>query len=83
MILDQITGVCAIQEGPRGVMPATATLSVDYKAPIATPGVVLARAWPTEVVGRKMWITAVIEDGEGKELASGKALYVFPRGSVL
>ncbi|KAK4547540.1 hypothetical protein LTR36_000497 [Oleoguttula mirabilis] len=83
LILDQVTGVCAHHAAPGANPPATATMTVDYKAPISTPGVILARAWATEHTGRKIWCRAVIEDGEGKVLASGKALFICPRPSAL
>ena len=56
-------------------------MTVDYKAPIDTPGVVLCRGWAVEVSGRKVWAKAVIEDGAGKVLAAGKALFISARES--
>ncbi len=61
--------------------PATATMTVDYKAPIDTPGVVLCRGWAEEVSGRKIWVKAVVEDGEGRVLVTGKALFIASRDS--
>lgn len=83
LILDQVTGYCAFYSVPKASPPATATLTVDYKAPVNTPGVVLARAWVTETTGRKIWLRAVIEDCDGKVLASAKALFINPRPSAL
>jgi len=78
LILDQITGsVASMVSGSSA--PATATMTVDYKAPIDTPSVVLCRGWAVERQGRKTWVKARIEDGQGKLLASGKALFVDPR----
>ena len=78
LILDQMTGaVAGMVSG--SFAPATATMTVDYKAPIATPGVVLCRSWPVERQGRKTWVKACLEDGNGKVLASGKALFIDPR----
>ena len=82
LIMDQVTGMVASEaSGTRA--PATATMTVDYKAPIDTPSVVLCRAWVIEMAGRKTWIRGVIENGEGKVLASAKALFVSARpGSI-
>ncbi|KIW72464.1 hypothetical protein PV04_00655 [Phialophora macrospora] len=78
LILDQITGLTAsVVSG--SFAPATATMTVDYKAPINTPGVVLCRCWPMEKQGRKTWLKARIEDGEGNLLAAAKALFIDPK----
>lgn len=78
LILDQMTGSVAAQVSG-STAPATATMTVDYKAPIDTPGVVLCRGWAVEREGRKTWVKASIEDGSGRVLAAGKALFVSPR----
>ncbi|KIW94377.1 uncharacterized protein Z519_04353 [Cladophialophora bantiana CBS 173.52] len=78
LILDQITGTVASMVSG-SFAPATATMTVDYKAPIDTPGVVLCRSWAVERQGRKTWVKARIEDGRGKLLASAKSLFVDPR----
>ncbi|KAK5680252.1 hypothetical protein LTS10_007179 [Elasticomyces elasticus] len=83
LILDQLTGSAAFFAVPDSPPPATATLTVDYKAPINTPCVILARAWVIEVSGRKIWVRGVIEDGEGKVMASGKALFIAGRPGTL
>ncbi|KAJ9602305.1 hypothetical protein H2200_013160 [Cladophialophora chaetospira] len=78
LILDQMTGMTASLVSASEA-PATATMTVDYKAPIDTPGVILVRGWPVERQGRKTWVRARIEDGEGKLLAGGKALFIDAR----
>lgn len=78
LILDQMTGTVASMVSG-SVAPATATMTVDYKAAIETPGVVLCRGWAVERQGRKTWVKATVEDGQGKLLASGKALFIDPR----
>ncbi len=80
LILDQMTGTVAAQVSGSSA-PATATMTVDYKAPIDTPGVVLCRGWAVEVEGRKTWVKARIEDGVGRVLAAGKALFISPKNS--
>lgn len=82
LIIDQMTGTCAAQTSGSWA-PATATMTVDYKAPIDTPQVILCRGWPIEKTGRKTWVKAVLEDGTGRLLASGKALFVDPKESKI
>merc|ERR1711939_1052927 len=83
LVLDQVTGNCASfhagHPGPNSIPPATARLEVDYKAPLSTPCVVLARAWATKKERRKIWIKGVIEDGQGEVLASCEALFITGR----
>jgi thioesterase superfamily protein 4 len=64
------------------IPPATAKLTVNYRAPIKTPGIVLARATINKVDGRKVWIRATIEDGEGGVFADGEALYIIARPNL-
>lgn len=82
LVLDQMTGTVASMVSG-SVAPATATMTVDYKAAIETPGVVLCRGWAVERQGRKTWVKATVEDGQGKLLASGKALFIDPRPSKI
>ncbi|KAL6244920.1 hypothetical protein RBB50_008448 [Rhinocladiella similis] len=82
LLLDQLTGVAAAAVS-NAKAPATATMTVDYKAPISTPGVVLGRAWAVERSGRKTWVKAVVEDGEGKVLAAAKALFISPKPDTI
>ena len=79
LILDHICGHCAHHASPSDLNPATATLTTDYKAPVSTPCVILARGWVIELSGRKIWVRAVLEDGDGKVLAAGKALFIAAR----
>ncbi|KAK0269748.1 hypothetical protein LTR35_014640 [Friedmanniomyces endolithicus] len=83
LVLDQLCGKAAHYAAPNAIPPATATLTVDYRAPVGTPCVVLARAWVVEVSGRKIWVSGVLEDGEGVVLASGRALFIAGREGVL
>ncbi|EME38851.1 hypothetical protein DOTSEDRAFT_75542 [Dothistroma septosporum NZE10] len=80
LLLDHMTGMAASHECPQGGdPPATAFLNVDYKNPISTPSVFLARSWVTEVSGRKIFVKGVLEEGSGKVLATGKALFIKAR----
>lgn len=84
LVLDQVAGICASEAVTgRGGIPATVTITVDFKAPVDTPGVVLCRAWATRVEGRKTWVEAVLEDGEGRVLTTARGLFIVPRAAVL
>ncbi|KAK3055582.1 hypothetical protein LTR09_003502 [Extremus antarcticus] len=79
LVLDQISGSISHHSHPQPEPPATATLTVDFKAPVSTPCVVLLRAWITELSGRKVWVKAVMENGDGKVVCASNGLFVFPR----
>ena len=79
LVLDQLTGNCARRENVSPEPPATATMTVDYLAPIGTPGVFVGRSWPTEISGRKIWTKGVLENEDGKPYAIAKALFINPR----
>jgi thioesterase superfamily protein 4 len=64
------------------IPPATASLAMNYRAPIKTPGIVLARATVSKVDGRKVWVKAAIEDGKGGVFADGEALYIIARPKI-
>ena len=83
LILDQISGGLAHRARPVRIPPATATITIDYKAPISTPAVILLRAWAYELVGRKIWVKGVIEDEKGNLLASSKSLFIYARETDL
>jgi acyl-coenzyme A thioesterase PaaI-like protein len=83
LVLDTMLGTVSNHAVVSRLPPATATMTIDFHAPVNTPSVVLVRAWLLEVSGRKVWSRGVIEDGEGKVLASGKALFIVPRDSAL
>lgn len=85
LVLDQLTGYCSYYFAAANPKqpPATAMLTMEYKKPVSTPCVVFARAWVTGSSGRKIWVRGVIEDGEGRVLASGKALCITVRASKM
>ena len=76
LVLDQVSGSCAHHTRPDPIPPATATLTVDFKAPIGTPAVLLCRAWMVEMTGRKMWVRGVMENEHGEAYATSKALFI-------
>ncbi|EON65373.1 hypothetical protein W97_04611 [Coniosporium apollinis CBS 100218] len=67
------------KETETGINFFTAYLNISYKAPLMTPGVVLARAGVEKVEGRKRWFWARLEDGRGLVFASAEALFVEAR----
>lgn len=83
LVLDHICGHAASHTLKNDPNPATATLTTDYKAPIPTPSVLFTRGWVIEHSGRKVWVRAVIQDGDGKILAAGKALFIATKKSNL
>lgn len=82
LVLDQVSGSCAHHARPDAIPPATATITVNYKLPVNTPCVILARSWLIEMSGRKLWIRAVMEDPEGRVLATAKTLFIRAREAV-
>ena len=61
--------------GAKGGNVFTAQLNVSYKAPVRTPGTVLARSWIQRVEdgGRKLWIEGCIEGGDNGEVLHARA----------
>ncbi|KAI7913086.1 hypothetical protein M0657_008408 [Pyricularia oryzae] len=54
----------------------TKFLNVTFIRPVSTPGFVQCRVKLDRSEGRKVFYTAVLQDGEGKDLAKGEALFV-------
>lgn len=76
VILDDVIGTAAGCDKPKDKSTMTAYLKVDYRSPVKTPGVLLARAWLEKREGRKIWGRGVIENEEGNVLADGEALFL-------
>jgi acyl-coenzyme A thioesterase THEM4 len=64
------------------IPPATARLAMNYRAPIDTPGIVLARATVSKVEGRKVAVMATLEDGKGGVFADAEVLYIIARPKI-
>ncbi|KAI3401471.1 hypothetical protein diail_10905 [Diaporthe ilicicola] len=84
-IFDEVLGYAAPGgrlhgEGEDGGAPVsayvTAYLNTTYLRPVRTPGTVLVVAQTTKVEGRKIYVEASMEDGEGNKLARAEALFV-------
>jgi thioesterase superfamily protein 4 len=73
-ILDEIIGhiVLTIQEAST----VTAYLNTQFKKPVPTPGLLLARARVTKQEGRKLYASASLEDGAGGIYATAECLYI-------
>ena len=76
MVMDDVIGNAVDFERPEDKSTMTAYLKVDYRRPVKTPGVLLARGWLERKEGRKMWGRGTIEDSEGNVLADGEALFI-------
>lgn len=72
LILDEIVGTAAGADR----LCMTASLKIDYKAPVYTPGVVLCRAHLVRREGRKLYGTGSVEDSNGKVLATAEGLFL-------
>ncbi|OAQ62427.1 thioesterase superfamily domain-containing protein [Pochonia chlamydosporia 170] len=76
LILDEITGnVVELYRG-EGMSGYTASLKIDFRRPVRTPGVLLCRSWLERREGRKLWVRGRVEDGEGGLYAEGESLWV-------
>lgn len=78
VLLDEVIGAIATNHCPPGSTTMTAFMKVDYKKPLDTPRVVLAKAWIEEdrSQGRKIFGRGSVEDGEGGVFATGEALFL-------
>ncbi len=83
VIMDHICGHAAHDVSPSPVSPATATMTVDYKRPVDTPLLILARAWIISYEGRKVWVRAVIEDDKRRVYSTGKCLFILGKSEKL
>ncbi|KAK0658237.1 Acyl-coenzyme A thioesterase THEM4 [Lasiodiplodia hormozganensis] len=54
----------------------TAYLNVSYKKPLPVPGVILGTSKIEKVDGRKFYLRATLEDGNGQVYAVGEALFI-------
>ena len=75
-LLDEVIGLACQAQVRSKVFTLTATLKVNYKRPVKTPGVVLVRSWVHKEEGKKQWGRGTVEDGMGNVLSEGEALYI-------
>lgn len=75
VIMDEIMSLVAALHGSPNTATLTASITVDFKKPVITPGVVLCKAWlEDKSSGRKHWVRATMEDGEGSVYATASCL---------
>lgn len=74
--------MCSESAVATDVPPATARLAMNYRAPIKTPCIVLARSRVSKVDGRKVQVTASLEDGKGGVFADAEVLYIIARPNL-
>lgn len=60
----------------------TAYINTSFMKPVPTPATILVRSWIVKVEGRKHWVRAQIEDGNGQALAKAEVLYVSIKGKL-
>lgn len=79
-LLDEVMGeLTTINKKHRTIKDGsymTAYLNTSYKGKVATPGTFLVVARMSRMDGRKVFISATVEDGEGGVLARGEALFI-------
>ncbi|KAJ5749383.1 thioesterase family protein [Penicillium nucicola] len=85
-MIDEALGWCCFPSLPGGV-GATATLSIEYLAPMPTESIAVLKAQTKSVVGRKAWVEGhmetLVENGEPVIIAKARALFVSPRNIKL
>ena len=74
-LIDEACGQCIFPIFGNDI--ATVEMIVQYKKMLPTPSVVLCRAWvEKEPEGRKVWVRASVEDGQGGVYATGRTLFI-------
>jgi acyl-coenzyme A thioesterase PaaI-like protein len=80
-LIDEACGQCAFPIFGSAVV--TAEMTVQYKKMLPTPSIVLCRAWiEEEPEGRKVWVKASVEDGQGGVYATGKTLFIKTKAKI-
>lgn len=54
----------------------TASMNIGFVKPVKIPATLLAVAKVSRVEGRKVWVTATLEDGSGTVLAKADAVFI-------
>ncbi|EEH41985.2 hypothetical protein PAAG_03906 [Paracoccidioides lutzii Pb01] len=57
----------------------TANLQISYRQPVATPGVIIVKAWLKGVEGRKWFLEGHVVGEDGRVRAEAKSLWVMER----
>jgi acyl-coenzyme A thioesterase THEM4 len=76
-LLDEAMGIVGLIHKTPGKSIFTAFMHVDYKKPLPTPNVVVIKAkLDPRSGGRKLYIRATLEDGNGTEFTAAEALFL-------
>ena len=74
-LLDEVMTLLARFHTSPGTSGYTAFIRVDYKNPVTTPCIILARALlESRSQGKKAWLRGSLEDGQGRILATAETL---------
>ena len=84
LIMDEAMGSLLqfnVHSGNKTFPPSTFTayLNTKYVKPMPAPSVSMVVARLREIKGRKIFLDAVVEDKDGNEMATGKALFIAPK----
>ena len=75
-ILDSTMGNAIGQQLRSTGAKFTVQLNITYKKPVMTPGTVIARSWISKVEDRKVWVSGVVENGEGELHATAEGMWL-------
>ena len=76
LILDEAMGRASRHHCTDGQVAFTATMTVDYKRTVSTPGELMVRSWlEGRSEGRKHWVRAEVLQ-HGKVVSSGRCLFL-------
>jgi acyl-coenzyme A thioesterase PaaI-like protein len=76
LLLDETMGRASRHHCSPGTVAFTATITVNYKKPVSTPGEILVRTWMEDKSdGRKHWVAAMVEQN-GEVMATGHTLFL-------
>jgi len=77
LFLDETTSQVACFHQSPNAKSFTASLTVEFKRPVPTPGLILCRAWlESRSKGRKLWVQGTLEDGNGGVYALAQSLFI-------
>lgn len=76
VLLDEYIGTAVQGVKPDDKGSMTASLRVDYRRPMRTPGFFLCKTWVDNIDGRKYWGRGTLEDQDGHIVATGEGLFL-------
>jgi hypothetical protein len=82
-LLDEVQSTCVelrrLAQSPDTVNLYTASLNIDFRRPVPTPGLAMVKAWLESRQGRKWRARGVILDFEGRTCAEATSLWIAAR----